>query len=69
MLEKSLRKFGLKDKEIKIYLTLLTLGPSSVRKIALEANINRGTGYDILKKLIEMGLVSHYEKKSYQYFV
>ena len=69
MLEKVLQKFGLREKEIKVYLILLTLGPLSVRKIALEANINRGTGYDVLKKLIEMGLVSHYEKKSYQYFV
>ena len=68
MLEKSLQKFGLKNKEIKIYLTLLNLGPSSVRKIAEESKINRGTSYDILKKLIEMGLVSYYEKKSHQYF-
>lgn len=68
MLEKSLQKFGLKNKEIKIYLTLLNFGPSSVRKIAEESKINRGTSYDILKKLIEMGLVSYYEKKSHQYF-
>lgn len=68
MLEKSLQKFGLKNKEIKIYLTLLNLGPSSVRKIAEESKINRGTSYDILKKLIEMELVSYYEKKSHQYF-
>jgi len=68
MLEKSLQKFGLKNKEIKIYLTLLNFGPSSVRKISQESKINRGTSYDILKKLIEMGLVSYYEKKSHQYF-
>ena len=69
MLEKSLREFGLKEKEIKIYLTLLNLGPSPIRKIAEEAKVNRGTSYDILKKLIEMGLASYYEKKSHQYFV
>ena len=68
MIEKSLRKFGLKNKEIKIYLTLLNIGPSSVRTISQESKINRGTGYDVLKKLIEMRLVSYYEKRSHQYF-
>lgn len=68
MLEKSLQKFGLKNKEIKIYLALLSFGPSSVRKISQETKINRGTSYDVLKKLIEIGLVSYYEKKSHQYF-
>ena len=68
MLEEVLQKFGLREKEVKVYLILLTLGFSPVRKIAQQANINRGTTYDILKKLIEMGLVSHYEKKSHQYF-
>ncbi|MCK4799448.1 TrmB family transcriptional regulator, partial [Candidatus Parcubacteria bacterium] len=49
MLEKSLHEFGLKEKEIKIYLALLDLGPSSIRKIAELAKVNRGTSYDILK--------------------
>ena len=68
MIEKSLQKFGLKNKEIKVYLTLLNFGPSSVRKISEKAGVNRGTGYDILKELIKIGLVSYYEKKSHQYF-
>lgn len=68
MLEKALQKFGLREKEIKVYLALLNLGPSPVRKIAQEANINRGTSYDILKELARMGLVGYYEKKSYKYF-
>ena len=68
MIEKTLQKFGLKSKEIKVYLALLSFGPSSVRKISQESKVNRGTSYDILKKLIEIGLVSYYEKKSHQYF-
>ena len=68
MLEKVLQKFGLKEKEVKVYLSLLNLGPSPVRKIAQEANINRGTSYDILKELVKMGLVGYYEKKSRKYF-
>ncbi len=68
MVEKTLRKFGLRDKEIKVYLALLSLGPASVRKISQEAEINRGTSYDILKELIKIGLVNYYEKRSHQYF-
>ena len=68
MSEKALRQFGLKDKEVKIYLTLLNLGPSPVRKISEKAGVNRGTSYDILKELVKMGLVSYYEKKSHKYF-
>ena len=68
MIEKALQKFGLREKEIKVYLALLNLGPSPVRKIAQEANINRGTSYDILKELVKMGLASYYEKKSHKYF-
>ena len=34
MIESTLQKIGLNDKEIKIYLSCLKSGPSSVRKIA-----------------------------------
>lgn len=68
MIENILQKLGLSDKEIKVYLTCLRLGPSAVRKIAQEADINRGTTYDILKSLKESGLVSYYHRKN-QYFI
>jgi sugar-specific transcriptional regulator TrmB len=69
MLEKTLKKLGLSEKEIKVYLSCLTLGPSPVRKIAQDSGINRGTAYDILKALIELGLVSYYQKDKHQYFI
>ena len=69
MLEKILQKLGLNDKEIKIYLTILKLGPSPVRAIAQTADINRGTTYDILKHLRDLGLVSYYHKDKHQYFI
>ena len=50
-----LSKFGLSDKEIEVYLTLLSLGPAPVRKIAIESGVNRGTTYDILKKFTKCG--------------
>ena len=63
-----LRKLGLSDKEISVYLTLLSLGPSSVRKIAEATDINRGTTHDALKALQKNGLVSYYHKEKHQYF-
>ncbi|MFA5021174.1 MAG: helix-turn-helix domain-containing protein [Patescibacteria group bacterium] len=69
MIEASLVKLGLSDKEIKVYLACLRLGPSPVRRIALEAGINRGTAYDILKALIDLGLVSYYHQDKHQYFM
>lgn len=64
-----LAAFGLKDKEIAVYLSLLKLGPSPVRHVAKEAGVNRGTTYDILKNLQEQGLTSYYHKEKHQYFV
>lgn len=64
-----LRNFGLSDKETSVYLALIELGPSSVRTVADKASINRGTTYDILKALIDAGLVTYYHKQTKQFFV
>lgn len=64
-----LKNFGLSEKEVAVYLALVELGSSSVRTIAQKAKVNRGTTYDILKSLINIGIVSYYNKKSKQYFI
>ncbi len=64
-----LKKIGFSDKFAVIYLALLRLGPSSVRKLAEQADLNRGTVYEGLKWLQEQGLVDFYEKDAKQYFV
>ncbi len=64
-----LKNFGLKEKDIAVYLALVEMGPSPVRAIATKSGVNRGTSYDILKSLIALGLVSYYEKSAHQYFV
>jgi len=63
------KKIGFSDKESTLYLALFRLGPSSVRKLAEEAGLNRGTTYDALKWLQEKGLVSFYDKQGKQHFV
>lgn len=62
-----LKQFGLSDKESRVYLGLLELGPSLVTDIAIKAEINRTTTYDILESLINYHLVSRVaaNKKSY----
>lgn len=49
---------GLSDKEAKVYVAALFLGPASVQKIAEQADINRATAYVILEQLGELGLVA-----------
>lgn len=67
--ENTLEKLGLSDKEIKIYVALLSTGPTAIRKIAERAEVNRGTTYELLKKLQAVGLVSYFHKGKRQHFV
>lgn len=64
-----LKEYGLSDKELAVYTTLIEIGPNPVRAIAQKSKVNRGTTYDILKSLIHEGLVAHYNKATKQYFV
>lgn len=69
MIDKALEQLGLHDKEIKVYLACLKLGPSPVRKISNEVGVNRGTTHDILRSLVKRGLVSYYHQHKHQYFI
>lgn len=64
-----LQQLGLSDKEILVYMTLLSGGPSSVRKLAKETGTNRGSVYDTLKTLQKLGLVGVYQKHKKQFFL
>lgn len=66
--EQILRDLGLSDKEVKIYLALLSIGQSSVNSIAKRARLNRVTTYDVLKYLQEKGLVSYVIKSGVKYY-
>ncbi len=67
--ETELMRLGLNEKEVAVYLTLLSHGPSSVRKLAGISGINRGTTYDVLRSLKERGLVCFYHEETKQCFV
>lgn len=63
-----MKSFGLGDKEIAVYTALIELGPSPVRALAQKSKVNRGTTYDILRSLMEQGLVSYYNTETHQHF-
>ncbi|MFA5842793.1 MAG: helix-turn-helix domain-containing protein [Candidatus Gracilibacteria bacterium] len=68
MLDK-LIKFGFPEKEARVYLALLELGPSSVSEIAKRARIPRTNAYHLLNTLTTKGLVSTNEKSSKMVFM
>ena len=58
----SLRQLDLSDRQITIYQALLRLGPTSIRDIAAESGVNRGSTYETLKQLVTKGIVSYFQR-------
>lgn len=61
--ENELKKLGLSDKEVKVYLAILELGEAAVQKISQKSKVNRATTYVVLEGLSKKGLVSEIEKE------
>ena len=53
----TLVKLGLHSAQAKIYLTLLALGASDVKRVAQSAGIDRGEAYRQIEILLEKGLI------------
>lgn len=64
-----LRKLGLKEKEVAVYLAGLKLGPSPLQSIAKEAQITRPTAYEVVRHLETKGLFSETTKGKKRYFL
>jgi len=58
----ALRALDLSERQVDVYHALLRLGPASIRDIAAEAGINRGSTYETLKQLATRGIVSYFPK-------
>lgn len=65
---KILKQIGLTENEIKVYVTLLKLGPSIVSVIAERSELYRPYVYDTLERLQEKGLVSFVVKETKKLF-
>lgn len=67
-IHQTLQHFGLEKRETELLLTLMKLGPASIRDIASAAGINRGTSYELLKGLQKKGLVTYHPKGKRRFF-
>lgn len=67
-IELELRKLGLNEKEVSIYLAGLALGPTSVQDIAKKAKVSRPTAYVIIKNLERRGLFAEVKQKKKKYY-
>lgn len=56
MLKELVENFYFTENEAKVYLAALQLGRSRVSGIAKKAELNRITAYEILKRLVQMGV-------------
>lgn len=64
-----LKQLGLDQREFKTYQALLQLGPTSIRLVARQTGINRGTTHEILKNLVDKGLVSYQLKGKRRHYL
>lgn len=67
-LEHGLKQLGLDEKESKVYLAALQLGPAPVQKISQRSVVPRATTYLVLDSLREKGLITTYQKGKKTYF-
>lgn len=63
-----LNQLGLSEAEATTYQALLELEAVSIRKVADATGINRGTTYEIIKRLVTMGLVSVRHSGAREYY-
>lgn len=63
-----LEKIGLLKNDRKVYLSLLEIGSTTVSSLVKETELHRSYIYDILEKLINLGLVSFTIKNNKKFF-
>ncbi len=64
-----IEELGLSNKEARVYVGCLKVGPSPVQRIADQAGIKRVTAYVVLESLAGLGLVSQSVKGKKTFFV
>jgi sugar-specific transcriptional regulator TrmB len=64
-----IEELGLSNKEARVYVASLIVGPSAVQRIAEQSGIKRVTTYVILESLVGLGLVSQSIKGKKTYFI
>jgi len=67
--ERDFQQIGLSEKESKVYIASLILGPSPVQIIAAKAGVNRATTYVMIESLIERGLMGSVKRGKKTFFL
>jgi len=67
-MKESLRKIGLTEGEIKVYIALLELGSTTSGKITKKCGISGSKVYEVLDRLIQKGLASSIIKNKVKHF-
>ncbi len=68
-IKEALKSIGLSERELGVYLSVLSLGKGTVSQITRKAGINRTTGYDILDSLVSKQVISISGKEPKQEYV
>lgn len=64
-----LRELGLSEREIAVYLVLLSGGPAPIRQIGRTKNMARTTVIEALTSLRKAGLVTSFQKHKKEYYL
>lgn len=64
----ALRDFGLSDVEVAVYQAALSLGSRPASVIAHKASLKRGHTYNVLRTLMDKGIVQEFVKNSVRHF-
>ena len=68
MIRKVLKNLGLSENEIKVYLTVLSLGQLAISSISKKTWLKRTTNYSIVEKLAKEWILTYYEKQKVKYY-
>lgn len=66
--EQLLSQIGLSKGEIKVYISLIKLGETTISPIVSDSKVTKSKVYDILERLIDRGLVGYMIKDSVKHF-
>lgn len=63
-----MQNLGLTEIEARVYVELLKLGSTTTGPLVRKTELHRATVYDVLKRLMEKGLVSYITRQNTKYF-
>lgn len=68
-IKQALGRYGLNDREIKVYLALLSQGNATVKELATSTKLKRTSIYLIADRLVNLGILGQYKAKYGTHYV